>query len=132
MNRILRVQLRRKSLYENLDISPSASTEEVLSKIARLSKDGGIVDEQMARQIARFRKSRFDYDVIVALEEKEAKLHGREPLPPFINPDTERRIASMKISEERKTSLRQLTAHIGFRFGTFLAIMIVYIVVCRT
>ena len=98
MNRILRVQLRRKSLYENLDISPSASTEEVLSKIARLSKDGGIVDEQMARQIARFRKSRFDYDVIVALEEKEAKLHGREPLPPFINPDTERRIVSTVIS----------------------------------
>ena len=94
MNRILRVQFRKKSLYENLDISPSASTEEVLSKIASLSKDGAIIDEQMARQIARFRKNRFDYDVIVALEEKEAKLKGREPLPPFINPDTERRIVS--------------------------------------
>ena len=125
----LRIIRRPKSLYERLNIPPTTKTPEVLKKIDEFAKDS-LIDGSLAKEINRFKMDRFNYDVIIELENKR-RLSEDDPLPPtFFKPDTEAAIAKLKISEAKKENLRQSIAHVGFRGGTWIVLFFLYIWVC--
>ena len=96
ISRILLQPIRKKSVYEFLNISETSSSKEVFDKINEISKTDELITTEFAREIKRFKIERFNYDVIIKLEEKRLKNTVDDVLPPFINPQTEKRIVNYK------------------------------------
>jgi hypothetical protein len=96
ISRILLQPIRKKSVYEFLNISETSSSKEVFDKINEISKTDELITTEFAREIKRFKIDRFNYDVIIKLEEKRLKNTVDDVLPPFINPQTEKRIVNYK------------------------------------